>query len=129
LFILEFNDSSTRHWGETWRAAGSGANWISDGLIYHEGCAVSVGGDEIKLWDASATWWIDPKQFGGYGGLLALRVFDAAAATPTTFGWGEHCIPARYKVPRAETGSPAPLPAREIHPEQRIHSGKKASTL
>src|SRR3954465_1275222 len=41
-FILEFNDVSSRHWSETWGAAGSCAPWISEGLIYHEGCAVAV---------------------------------------------------------------------------------------
>ena len=103
-FILEFNDVSTRHWTETWGAAGSCAPWINEGLIYHEGCAVAVNGNEIKLWDATATWWVNPKQFGGYAGLLAVRIFENGAETPSVFTWGEHRIPANtwHKVDRAK---------------------------
>jgi hypothetical protein len=121
-FILEFNDVSTRHWVETWGAAGSCAPWISEGLIYHEGCAVAVSENEIKLWDATATWWINPKQFGGYAGLLAVRVFDNQAETPSVFTWGEHRIPANtwHKVERATADfaarKPAPKPRRKRAP-------------
>jgi hypothetical protein len=109
-FILEFNDVSTRHWTETWGAAGSCAPWISEGLIYHEGCAVAVSDSEIKLWDATATWWINPKQFGGYAGLLAVRVFDTGADTPITLTWGEHRIAANtwHKVEPAKADFAAP---------------------
>ena len=63
-----------------------------------------MNGNEIKLWDATATWWINPKQFGGYAGLLAVRVFDSQSATPSTFTWGEHRIPANtwHKIARAK---------------------------
>lgn len=117
--ILEFNDVSMRHWTETWGAAGSCAPWISAGLIYHEGCAVAVSENEIKLWDATATWWINPKQFGGYAGLLATRVFDGKSASPSIFTWGEHRIPANvwHKVERAKadfaTAKPEPKTRRK----------------
>lgn len=100
-FILEFNDASTRHWQETWAAENTCTHWISEGLIYHEGCAVAVGENEIKLWDATATWWVNPKQFGGYAGLLAVRVFTDA---PNEFTWGQHSIPPNlwHKVEKSE---------------------------
>lgn len=121
-FILEFNDASTRHWRDTWGAAGSCAPWINDGMIYHEGCAVAVEESEIKLWDATATWWINPKQFGGYAGLLAVRVFDQQSETPAMFTWGEHRFPAKtwHRVERAKADfaptRPAPKPRTKRRP-------------
>jgi len=93
-FILEFSDVSIRHWTASWGAAGCDPHWISDGLIYHEGCAVAVNDNELKLWDATATWWVNPRQFGGYAGVVAVRVFDPAPDAGTAFTWGEHRIPA-----------------------------------
>lgn len=129
-FILEFNDVSTRHWTETWGAAGSCAPWISEGLIYHEGCAVAVEGNEIKLWDATATWWINPKQFGGYAGLLAARVFDPEAADgTTTFTWGEHRIPANtwHKVERATADFAPPKPSPKTRRKRPSRASKKVA--
>lgn len=123
-FILEFNDASTRHWQETWSREKSCAHWISEGLIYHEGCAVLVGDNAIKLWDATATWWINPKQFGGYAGLLAARVFDAGNARD--FTWGAHSLPANTwrKIARAgATSAKAEPPARK----PRTRRSKKAA--
>ena len=64
--------------------------WIDNDLIYHEGCAIAVGDREIKVWDASAGWWVDPKTGDGYGSLLAIRV--SAAGAPTQFVWGNRLI-------------------------------------
>ncbi len=126
-FILEFNDVSTRHWTETWGAAGSCAPWISEGLIYHEGCAVAVTGNEIKLWDATATWWINPKQFGGYAGLLAVRVFDAPSQPGAIFTWGAHRIPAKtwHKVARATADFAAAKQTARVRPKPRSRRAKK----
>ena len=127
-FILEFNDVSTRHWSETWSAAGSCLSWISEGLIYHEGCAIAVLDNEIKLWDATATWWINPKQFGGYAGLLAVRVFDIAVVTANTLIWGRHRIPANiwHKVDRAKRDFATPAPARK---QTSKRGGRSAKTF
>lgn len=121
-FILEFNEVSTRHWSETWGAAGSGAPWISEGLIYHEGCAVAVTDNEIKLWDATATWWINPKQFGGYAGLLAVRVFDSQ----NVFTWGEHRIAANswHKIEHANGDFGTITPPRKKQPKRRPRAAK-----
>lgn len=100
-FIHEFNEASTRHWTAAWAAAGSCAPWIADGIIYHEGCAVAVSGNEIRLWDSTATWWINPRQLGGYAAVLAVRVFDEDGSS---FNWGQHRIPANTwcKIPPAK---------------------------
>ncbi|HYP53911.1 MAG TPA: hypothetical protein VEQ42_10255, partial [Pyrinomonadaceae bacterium] len=44
--------------------------------------------------DASAGWWVNPRQFGGYGGLVALRVHAPGATPGTTFLWGAHRVAA-----------------------------------
>ena len=54
---------------------------------------------EVKFWDASAGWWINPKQFGGYGAVRAVRVFDTQASAVSSFNWGKHRIEAnRWEV-------------------------------
>ncbi len=127
-FILEFNDVSTRHWSETWGAAGSCTPWIADGLIYHEGCAVAVSNTEIKLWDATATWWINPKQFGGYAGLLAARIFDPQADGSAVYTWGKHqLLPNKWqKIERATGDFGTRPPARKPRAKRRPRASKKA---
>lgn len=84
-FVQRFSEDAARHWADKWREEEAAAAWIDGDLIYHEGCAVAPSGDEIKLWDASAGWWIDPRQSGGYGSLLSVRVF---ARGGESFRWG-----------------------------------------
>ncbi len=92
--VQEFSKEATRQWADKWNGAETSVFWINENLIYHEGCAVAVGKDnEIKLWDASAAWWINPRQFGGYGGLRAVRLF-ASPNDSTTYNWGRHRITA-----------------------------------
>ncbi len=124
-FILEFNDASKRHWQETWAAEKTCTHWISEGLIYHEGCAVAVGENEIKLWDATATWWVNPRQFGGYAGLLAVRVFKANA--PREFSWGAHSVPANtwHKVARATNEFATPKPTIKLAAKRRPRRANK----
>jgi len=90
-FIQQFSAEATCHWNKQWEEKECTVNWIDDELIYHEGCAVVVKDREIKLWDASAGWWLNPRQVGGYGGLLAVRVC-APAAESRLFAWGHHTI-------------------------------------
>ena len=90
-FVQQFTEDATAHWGARWTEEGVPPAWIDGDVIYHEGVAVLVGDDEVKLWDASAGWWIDPRGSGGYGGLLSVRVFAPAGAE---FRWGDRVIPA-----------------------------------
>ena len=90
-FVQQFGADATRHWADRWREEGTAGAWIDGDLIYHEGCAVAAGGDEIRLWDASTGWWIDPRQSGGYGSLLSVRVL---AREGESFRWGGRRIAA-----------------------------------
>ena len=91
-FVQQFSEDAARDWQRRWEGDESPSNWIKEDLIYHEGCAVITAGDEIKVWDASAGWWVNPRQSGGYGGLLAVRIFDAQAGPETAYRWGAHTI-------------------------------------
>ena len=103
--IQQYSEHATCQWRERWQGEECSAQWIKEDLIYHEGCAVAVKENEIKIWDASAGWWINSKQFGGYGGLLALRVFAPDAESSRIFKWDAHSIaPNRWqKIKRAQS--------------------------
>ena len=100
--VQHYSVEATRHWRQRWDGDEASTHWINDDLIYHEGCAVLVSGREMKLWDASAGWWVSPRQRGGYGTLVGLRVF-APSEHGATFTWGAHEIAANQwqKIPRA----------------------------
>jgi hypothetical protein len=102
-FIQQYSEDATRQWSKRWDADDVSVHWIKEDLIYHEGCAVVVRDNEIRLWDASAGWWVNPKQFGGYGGLLALRICDTHGNSPAEFIWGtQHISPNQWqKIERA----------------------------
>lgn len=89
--IQRFSEVSTKQWSSSWREDGDvKLRWINNDLIYHEGCSIEMPGGEIKVWDASAGWWIDPKQGGdGYGALLAIKL---SAQRKTVFHWGSRRI-------------------------------------
>ncbi len=93
--IQRFSKVSTSQWSSSWREEGDvKLRWINKDLIYHEGCAIEMPGGEIKVWDASAGWWIDPKPGNGegYGALLAIRLSAQEAYLNTSFNWGNRDI-------------------------------------
>jgi hypothetical protein len=87
--VQEFAESAVDHWRTAWESDAAITAWINGNIIYHEGCAVLTGPNEIKLWDSSAGWWIDPKTTGGYGSLLAIRI---SAHDSPDLRWGEHVL-------------------------------------
>ncbi len=91
-FIQQYTEDATRHWDKNWKEKEASTHWIEGDLIYHEGCAVTVKRGEIKVWDASAGWWVNPRQFGGYGGLIALRIFAPREQAHANFIWGDHLV-------------------------------------
>ena len=89
--IQQFGADATRHWADRWGEEEVASAWIDGDLIYHEGCAVLVGGGEIRLWDASAGWWVNPRQFNGYAALVSMRVLAPGTAG---FRWGDREVAA-----------------------------------
>jgi hypothetical protein len=90
--IQQYTEDATRQWCKRWDTDEISMRWIKEDLIYHEGCAVAARGDELMLWDPSAGWWIKPEQPGGYGGLLAVRIFSTQGEPSHGFKWGAHRI-------------------------------------
>lgn len=90
--IQQYSEDATRQWAEKWNGGDASVHWIKEDLIYHEGSAVVVRDNQIRLWDPSAGWWVNPRQSGGYGGLLALRVFAPQHNAPSEFVWGTQRI-------------------------------------
>lgn len=109
--IQQYSEDAARQWCMGWNEGECPVDWIKEDLIYHEACAVVVRGGEIRIWDPTASWWVNPKQFGGYGGVLALRIFAGERNSSAGFNWGAHRIlPNQWqKIARArgDFGEPA----------------------
>lgn len=92
-FVQKYSADATEQWRKKWGDEQVSDHWLTDDAIYHEGNALLVGEDEVKLWDASAGWWINPRQAGGYGSLVAVRIFaEGQWGGGDGFRWGEHRI-------------------------------------
>jgi hypothetical protein len=92
-FVQRYSADATSQWRTKWGDEQVSDHWIDEDVIYHEGNALLVGEDEVKLWDASAGWWINPRQAGGYGSLVAVRIFaEGQWGGGDGFRWGEHRI-------------------------------------
>lgn len=92
-FIQTYDAHAMAQWRTKWGAEKVSDHWLGDGVIYHEGNALLVGDEEVKLWDASAGWWINPRQAGGYGSLAAVRIFaEGRWGGGDGFRWGDYRI-------------------------------------
>lgn len=93
--VQKFSALATSQWENSWNLNGEKLRWTHDDLIYHEGCAISPKDDgEIKIWDASAGWWVEPNSTDGYGALLAIRLSAFDLLPDAKFTWGNHSIDA-----------------------------------
>lgn len=90
--VQEFDAASLAHWQTKWHRSFARTDWMHNGLIYHEGCAIETGPGRIKIWDPSAGWWLDPKFVRSYGSLRALKL--TAETIPHEIAWGDHLIAA-----------------------------------
>ncbi|HWH22318.1 MAG TPA: hypothetical protein VNT25_03370 [Allosphingosinicella sp.] len=92
-FVQRYSEDALAQWRTKWGEEQVSDHWIAEDAIYHEGNAVLVGEDEVKLWDASAGWWINSRQTGGYGALAAVRIFaEGQWGGGDGFRWGENRI-------------------------------------
>ena len=88
--VQEFSSSASSQWQLNWEKNEAITEWIGDELIYHEGCALVVCEDQVKLWDSSAGWWMDPRTTSGYGSLRAVKI-SAGDGAPD-LSWGRHVL-------------------------------------
>jgi hypothetical protein len=74
--VQKYSEDATEQWRGKWAEEDVSCHWLDGEHIYHEVTALLVGEDEVKIWDASAGSWINPRQSpGGYGSLVAARIF------------------------------------------------------
>lgn len=90
--VQQFTTNATAQWQKKWSEKEASTHWINDDVIYHEGCAILTEGNEIKVWDSSAGWWVRPIPQNGYGSLLALRICADERNNISVFQWGDHKI-------------------------------------
>lgn len=90
--VQQFSKEATTHWTKKWNGEETSIHWINNDSIYHEGCGVQINENELKIWDASAGWWINPKQTAGYGSLKAVKIITGEAEDFPFFKWGTHQI-------------------------------------
>ena len=91
-FVQRYSSDTTASWRQSWGKASVSDHWIDGDAIYHEGNAVLVRDDEVKLWDGSAGWWMNPRGEGGYGSLAAVRIEGDLPEFPDGVRWGERRI-------------------------------------
>lgn len=91
-FIQRYSIEAIQQWRLKWRDAGISDYWLAEGMIYHEGNAILLATGELKLWDSSAGWWIEPGSRTGYGSVAAVRVFSETPGDTKTVAWGKHSI-------------------------------------
>jgi hypothetical protein len=88
--VQKYSEDATEQWRGKWAEEDVSCHWLEGEHIYHEVAALLVGEDEVKIWDSSAGSWINPRQSGGYGSLVALRLFaDGQWGGGDGLRWGE----------------------------------------
>jgi hypothetical protein len=98
-FVQQYTTDATSQWAGAWDEEKVSTHWIDEDVIYHEATALVIGDGEVKLFDPSAGWWMNPRQTGGYGALLAVRIFDGEGRT---YKWGDHRLTANSWTKVAE---------------------------
>ena len=72
--VQRYSEEATEQWRGKWRSEDVPCHWLDAEHIYHEATALRIGEEEVKIWDASAGCWVTPRQSGGYGSLVAVRI-------------------------------------------------------
>lgn len=96
--VQEFTEVATTQWSHSWNK-GEALPWTKKNLIYHEGCAIATDGHNVKVWDPSAGWWIDPKASTGYGAVLAIRISGENLLDDLYLSWGPFKLAAGQWIP------------------------------
>jgi hypothetical protein len=92
--VQRYSADALDQWRQRWGEQDVSDHWLGDGVIYHEANAILISEDELKLWDSSAGWWINPGPQAGYGSLAAVRIVTEPGAGSRSAGyrWGDRLI-------------------------------------
>lgn len=93
-FIQRYDADAQAQWRTKWGAEEVSDHWIGeDDTIYHEGNAILLGEEEVKLWDPSAGCWLNSRHLRGYGSLSAVRLWAGGSrGDGDGLRWDEHRI-------------------------------------
>ncbi|HXD40517.1 MAG TPA: hypothetical protein VN649_08135 [Ramlibacter sp.] len=75
-----------------WRDESGYFNWLAQDKFYHEAVAVSLDGTEIRIWDATTGWWVQPVQTDGYGAVLEAKVSPFQPGAQHMLRWGRRTL-------------------------------------
>lgn len=88
--VQSYSEEATEQWRGKWSADDASCHWLDGEHIYHEATALLLDEDEVRIWDASSGCWVNPRQAGGYGAVVAVRVCaDAGCGGGDGLRWGE----------------------------------------
>lgn len=91
--IQKFSMDATNQWTANWADENTETPWIENDLIYHEGGAIVLEKNKVKIWDSSAGWWVDSKpRSNGYGAVLAVRLSLPFSKSEAEFVWGNNIL-------------------------------------
>jgi hypothetical protein len=91
-FVQRYSADAADSWRQNWGKESVSDHWIDGDAIYHEGNAIIVGDDTVKLWDGSAGWWINHRGDQGYGSLAAVRIEADIQGFDAGLRWGDRRI-------------------------------------
>lgn len=101
--IEQYTRAAAEHWHARWEGEDATVpHWIREELVYHEACGVVTAGGELKVWDPTPASWVSPRQFCGYGAVLALKLTVLTDDASCTFQWGRHSIAPNVWIEVAE---------------------------
>ena len=91
-FVQAYDRRAIDQWRTKWGEDQVSDHWLGDKNIYHEGNALLVAPDEVKLWDGSAACWLNPEHLSGYGSVTAVRLEPISHYSSQSVRWGPHDI-------------------------------------
>lgn len=89
--VQRYQAHDVPHWHSRWARGGANPAWASEGLVYHEACAVRDD-DRLRVWNPTATAWVAPDHLQGYASVVAIRV-GGAVPDARAVSWGSMRLP------------------------------------
>ncbi len=91
--VQRYSTEATTQWRGSWEAEEVSCHWLDGEHIYHEVTAVLSEKGELRIWDGSAASWSNPRQRGGYGSVVSIRVFaEEPPERSRVWRWGDERI-------------------------------------
>ncbi len=90
--IQRYPRHMTQRWRKEWKSRRLLDEWIYDELVRHEVCGVVDDENNLRLWDGTVGYWLEPVGAQEVGAVLALRPIGLEEGTPDKMKWEDHII-------------------------------------